>query len=165
MSKIIEKALGMFGDGVPSKKDMLSDVWMPYRAKTNGDERKTLNAIFCYVNAYNDLKKGKVSSDYSTLMTINSDLELPNELDISLIKTMHDELKASQEAAQTALELSRSDLAKSNVDKATMILKKLKKDLGADNMHFCFDSSEWDDVLIIHDNTTDKSHKIYINEI
>ena len=92
MNEYVEKALGLFESGIPSKKVFLDDIWAPYRGKVFGDDQKTLKAVYHFVNTYDDLQKNKLSDDFKLLLQSENLEFLPEQCDVAIIHKMHNDL-------------------------------------------------------------------------
>ena len=115
MDEHIKEALALFENGVPSKQTFIHNIWTPYRSKVFGDDKSTLKAIYYFVNTHNGLQEYRLEDEYMLLLQPETLKFLPKELDVNIIRKMHDDLIESMTKKQEDLINSRKELVESKL--------------------------------------------------
>ena len=165
MNEHIKEALALFENGVPSKQTFMHNIWTPYRSKVFGDDKSTLKAIYYFVNTYNGLQEYRLEDEYMLLLQPETLKFLPKELDVNIIRKMHDDLIESMTKKQEELINSRKELVESKIEYAKGLLRQLSKELNDDNMHFSLSDDFGLDTVIIYDRVTDEEYDIILQEL
>ena len=160
----VEQALAMFDNGVPTLADFRAKVWRPSHSHNLGSDKKPLNAIYHYIDAYNSLKKGKINSAYDELFNgrLNVVDDLPEVLDRAILRKMHAKITREAEARKKTLIDQRNPSLTAAVDKFKEAMSEIKAELEKDDICFFIDTAF--DAIVIQDNKTGVTVDIDMDE-
>ncbi len=162
---VIERALALFKDGVPTLATFKSDVWRPSHYEDLGSDKDALAAIYHYIDAYNSLKAGRINSAYGILFNWRMKLyeSLPESLDQKILISMHESIIQEKEQQKLALINARETLLQESIEKVKEAMRELRDELEESDIEIYIDGSL--ESISITDKKTNKVFDVHFDDI
>lgn len=162
---IIAFTLEQFKEEVPTYSHLIEVAWRPYFHKLDDADKPAFKAMIDYADAYHYLKAENlralnIRECYAKLINKfgNVNPDLPSELDINVLRTMHTKLKAKEDAKLAVLVVERQGIVDKEMAHIRDTLKSLDTRLSDLGLSYSIIQEHWIDHISIRDEQTDRNH-------